>query len=312
MSNYSDVELRTKEIYIEQHKNFTKDQTIFNRFLEVAMSPATYDLPEGWFQGKNVLDVGCGNTGYMQVAMHRLGAKSITCVDIGDDWIPELVKVTTQFNVPRTQIKCFSGSITDLPFKDNSFDFVINNGVIMHLESVDAASQAIRELGRVTARGGSLYIYTGVDKPGLVDRYILPALRQAYTEDAEFRDFVDTIDPADVASQINECFKTGSEKDPRLPAGLGPLLASLFTLDSATFTQNALQVPMQQGPKLSEDWAREQLYKLGMKNIRRVPERYWVRNDIRRYLAPLHYRLDLKIPRMLYGNGHVKMVCEKP
>lgn len=312
MSDYTDVELRTKEIYIEQHKNFTKDETIFNRFLEVAVDPATYDLPASWFKGKRVLDVGCGNTGYMQVAMHRLGAKSITCVDIGDGWIPELVKVTTQFNVPRTQIQCFSGSVTELPFGDDSFDFVINNGVLMHLESVELAERAMKELARVTDRGGCLYVYTGVDKPGLMDRYILPALRKAYAEDAEFRQFVDTIDPADVSGQIAECFKTASEKDPSIPANLGPALAGLFTLDSATFTQNALQVPMQQGPKLSEDWAREQLYKLGMKSIRRVPERYWVRNDIRRYLAPLHYRLDLKIPRMLYGNGHVKMICEKP
>jgi ubiquinone/menaquinone biosynthesis C-methylase UbiE len=309
---YSEVELRTKEIYIEQHKNFTKDETIFNRFLQVAMDPATYDLPADWFKGKSVLDVGCGNTGYIQVAMHRLGAKSITCVDIGDDWIPELVKVTTRFKVPRTQINCISGSILDLPLQDNSFDFVINNGVIMHLETVEMASKAIEELVRVTARGGNMYIYSGVDRPGIMDQYILPALRQAYAENPEFRDFVDTIDPADVASQINECFKTASEKDPRILPSLGPLLASLFTLDSATFTQNALQVPVQQGPKLSEDWARERLQWLGMQDIRRVPERYWLRNDFRRYLAPLHYRLDLKIPRMLYGNGHVKMTSKKP
>lgn len=309
---YSDIELRTKEIYIAQHKNFTKDETIFNRFLEVASDPATYDLPVEWFKGKDVLDVGCGNSGYMQVAMHRLGASSITCVDIGDDWIPELMKVTTQFKVPQAQIKCFSGSITDLPFKDNSFDLVINNGVIMHLETVQMAERGISELARVTDRGGSMYIYTGVDQPGIVDRYIFPALRQAYVEDAEFRRFIDTLDAADVRAQLTECFETASRKDPRIPAGLGAQIAALFSLDTANFTQNALQPPMQQGAKLTEAWAREQLYRLGMKNIRRVSERYWMRNDVRRYLAPLHYRLDLPIPRMLYGNGHVKMIAEKP
>jgi hypothetical protein len=76
-NQYSAVELRTKEIYIEQHKTFTKDESIFNRFLEVALDPATYDLPINWFNGKTILESGCGNTGYIQVAMYRLGAKKV-------------------------------------------------------------------------------------------------------------------------------------------------------------------------------------------------------------------------------------------
>lgn len=308
---YTEVELRTKEIYIAQHKNYTKDESIFNRFLAFALDPATYDLPLAWFQGKSVLDAGCGNTGYLQVAMHRLGAKKITCLDLGTDWISELQKVMDRFSIPRDFVEYVEGSTTDLPFADNSFDLVISNGVVMHLESVQRAERALDELTRVTASGGCFYVYTGVDKPGIVDRYILPALRQAYAEDEEFRSFVDNIDPADVVRQLQECYSSGAQHDQEISKQLIAYLPRLFTLDSATFTQNALQVPMQQSPKLTETWARNYLTKLGLSNIRRVKERYWMRNDYRRFLAPIHFRLDLQLPRVLYGYGHVKMIAEK-
>jgi ubiquinone/menaquinone biosynthesis C-methylase UbiE len=307
----SDVEQRTKDIYIEQHKNFTKDERIFQRFLTVALDPSTYDLPAEWFQGKTVLDAGCGNTGYIQVAMHRLGAKKITCLDLGEGWIPELKKVTDKFSIPSSAIEFVSGSTNELPFADNSFDFVISNGVVMHLETIALAEKAMAELTRVAAPGGSVYVYTGVDKAGIVDRYLVPALRQAYVEDDEFRTFVDNINTESVVQQLKECYATAQKFDSELPDVFGELIGALFTLDTATFTQNLLQVPVQQGPQLSQAWAVECMEKLGLKNVRRVKERYWQRNDFRRFLAPLHYRVDLPIPKMLYGNGHVKMIAEK-
>jgi ubiquinone/menaquinone biosynthesis C-methylase UbiE len=307
----SDIERRTKDIYIEQHKNFTKDERIFERFLTVALDPTTYDLPADWFKGKTVLDAGCGNTGYIQVAMHRLGAKKITCLDLGEDWIPELKKVTEKFSVPTEQIEFVAGSTNELPFDDNSFDLVISNGVIMHLESVTLAETALAELSRVAAPGGQVYVYTGIDRPGIVDRYLVPALRQAYVEDEEFRSFVDNIDCADVVGQLRDCYETALKFDRNLSPVFSDAIGSLFTLDTATFIQNLLQVPVQQAPKLSEAWAIDRMSKLGLRNIRRVKERYWQRNDYRRFLAPIHYRLDLSIPKILYGNGHVKIVAEK-
>jgi ubiquinone/menaquinone biosynthesis C-methylase UbiE len=307
----SDVERRTKDIYIEQHKNFTKDERIFNRFLTVAVDPATYDLPQDWFKGKSILDAGCGNTGYIQVAMHKLGVGKITCLDLGEDWIPELRKVTEKYSIPSEKIDFVAGSTNDLPFEDGTFDLVISNGVLMHLETVELAEKALAELTRVTVPGGYTYAYTGIDKPGIIDRFLLPALRQAYVEDDEFRLFIDNIDPTAVVQQMRECYRTALEFDATLPKSFYELIGALFTLDTATFTQNALQVPVQQGPKLTEAWAVEKLEKLGMKNVRRVKERYWQREDYRRYLAPIHYRLDLSIPKMLYGNGHVKVIAEK-
>ncbi len=309
---YSDVEKRTKEIYISQHRNYSIDKAIFNRFLGVASDPMTYDVSNDFFAGKSVLDAGCGNTGYFQVAMKSLGASKVTCLDLGTSWMDELKQVMQEHCVPDHYVEYVEGSTTSLPFEDESFDFVASNGVIMHLESQEDAAIALSELGRVAKRGGSVYVYTGIEQPGIIDKYIVPALRKAYEEDAEFRGFIDHIDNKKVAEELKTIFSAARNFDESIPQSLIESIDNLFTLDSATFAQNMLQVPCQQGSKLGFDWAKCQLERLGLSNIRRVKERYWMRNDYRKFLAPLHYHREVGIARLLYGGGHVKVIADKP
>lgn len=309
---YSDIEIKTKKIYVEQHKNFLKDETIFNRHLAAAQDLLTYDLPPGFFEGKSILDAGCGNTGYFQVAMFNLGAKHITCLDIGDEWQQELIKALRQRNIPDEFYDFASGSTLDMPFPNESFDFVASNGVLMHLETIEMASQAISELTRVTKHGGVLYSHIGIDKPGIVDRYIVKALRSAYMEDDEFRNFIDNLNPDSINLELKKIYAEGIKHDPRLLNIPHKMFDDLFTLDSTTFWQNMLQVPVQIGPILSEEWGKSVMEKNGLINIRRPKGTYWIRNDFRRFLAPIHFSLDGEMAKMFYGNGHVKLIAEKP
>lgn len=308
-NSYSSVERRTKEIYISQHRNFSKDKSIFNRFLNMSSDPKTYDLPKEFFNGISVLDAGCGNTGYFEVAMANLGVANITCLDIGKDWIPDLKQVMQEYSV--NNIDFIEGSTTQLPFDDNSFDFVVSNGVIMHLETLDNARLALKELARVTKPNGYLYVYSGFDSPGIMDRYIIPSLRKAYEEDEIFRNFIDNIDHNKITNELIRSYIEAKKIDNRISNQLIEELGNLFTLDSATFTQNVLQVPIQQGAKLGFDWMKEELNSIGLKNIRRVKEQYWIRNDYRKYLAPLHYFREEGLAKILYGGGHVKVICQK-
>jgi SAM-dependent methyltransferase len=257
------------------------------------------------------LDAGCGNTGYFQVAMYNLGALSVTCLDIGDEWKPELEKVIREYKVHEGFCDLISGSTVSLPFDSESFDFVASNGVIMHLETVEMASEALSELARVTKKGGSLYSYIGVDKPGLVDSHIVSALRQAYKDNLESKKFIDNASPESMVREIAGILSECGIYDDQLKAIDSSILESLITLDTTTFLQNMIQVPIQQGTKLSEDWGREQFKKNRMINIRRPKGVYWKRNDFRRYLAPFHYSLNSPIAKLFYGNGHVKLIGEK-
>ncbi|MFM8719357.1 MAG: class I SAM-dependent methyltransferase, partial [Chthoniobacterales bacterium] len=139
-------------VYIEQHKNYLKDESIFKRHLATAQNVETYDLPKSYFKGRSVLDAGCGNTGYFEVAMYNLGAKSVTCLDIGEEWKEEIEKVLHKNKIPRGFCVFQSGSTTDIPFPDETFDFVVSYGVLMHLETIELASTGISELARVARK----------------------------------------------------------------------------------------------------------------------------------------------------------------
>jgi ubiquinone/menaquinone biosynthesis C-methylase UbiE len=311
-ADYSEVELRTKQIYVEQHKNFLSDDSIFQRHLAAAQNTDTYDLPREFFKGKTILDAGCGNSGYFEVAMYNLGAKNVTCLDIGEEWKAEMDKVLFKHKIPAGFCRYQSGSTTEIPFQDGTFDFAVSYGVLMHLETVEMASTAVSELSRVTRRPGAVYAHIGIDKPGIVDRYIVKALRAAYQEDPEFKAFIDNIDPDAINSELARIYRSCHEHDPRLREVPDSLFSNLITLDSATFWQNMLQVPVQQGPALSEEWGRSEMARNGLVNIRRPKGTYWLRNDFRRFLAPLHFSLGSPLASLFYGNGHVKLTAEKP
>ena len=309
---YTEKQRKTKEIYISQHKNYSKDKNIFKRFLDFAEDPKSYGVKtKNFFEGKSILDAGCGNTGYFQVAMHNLGASSVTCLDIGKEWITELKKTMNKFKIPKNFINCVEGSTSDLPFENNSFDFVASNGVIMHLETVQEASIAIKELSRVTANGGHLYVYSGLDKPGIMDKYIIPALRQAYLNEEKFKSFIDNIDHNNINKDIIDTLKKSKKFDDSISENLINMIPSLITLDTTTFFQNILQVPIQQGPKLDYEWIVNQLEINQFSEIKRIPEKYWKRNDFRKFLAPFHYNKNSKLSELFWGGGHVKVIGRK-
>ena len=48
----NEIEKRTKEIYIEQHKNYLLDNDLFDRFYEWAMETRNYGVSKDFIRGK--------------------------------------------------------------------------------------------------------------------------------------------------------------------------------------------------------------------------------------------------------------------
>ena len=291
----------TAKIYEKQHLMY-RDKDLYERFLTMSLKPEFFGIPKKDFKNKVLLDAGCGSTGYITEAMQKLGCKEVTHLDLGDTWIQEL---QTKFKMRNIEIpsKFVNGDICKMPFNDQSFDIVMANGVLMHLKSRKQAEIALSELYRVLKTGGTGFVYIGIDEAGIIDRYIAPAFRKAYKDNSDFKNYIDDLEINSLHAEINRIFKSGFKNDYLLTRNLLNKFLKFVTLDSITFFQNALQVPVNQGVRLDYEWCKKEMNKLKATEIRIVPEKYWIRKDFRRFLAPLHFNRGEKLSRILYGGG---------
>ena len=103
-----------------------------------------------WFQDKTCLDAGCGG-GRNSIAMARLGARSVTGIDLGERGLRD----ARQRSAGMSNVRFQQASILDIPFPDESFDMVWCAGVLMITADEE---RALDELARVTKKGGYLYL----------------------------------------------------------------------------------------------------------------------------------------------------------
>ncbi len=103
------------------------------------------DLVRTYCTGRHVLDAGCG-TGLI---LERVGRhlRSVVGVDLS---LGMLRKARARGPAPLAQ-----GSLTHLPFADDSFDAAYSFKVLAHVPGI---ADAVRELGRVVRPGGHLIL----------------------------------------------------------------------------------------------------------------------------------------------------------
>ena len=106
-----------------------------------------------FLEGKNVIDVGCGSGRY-SLALSKMGAKSVLGVDYGLDGIEvgkKLIKDLKIENISFQQV-----DILNLPFSENSFDFVFCNGVLHHTTNLE---KGLSEIIRICKKGSPIWLY---------------------------------------------------------------------------------------------------------------------------------------------------------
>ena len=97
-----------------------------------------------------VLDAGCG-TG---LTMLRIADQCSGCKVYGIDLSPNMIEVARNDAAERgLDVDLCTGSITDLPYPDGSFDVVLTNIMFHHLDLVEK-QLAVAELARVLKAGG--------------------------------------------------------------------------------------------------------------------------------------------------------------
>jgi ubiquinone/menaquinone biosynthesis C-methylase UbiE len=134
--------------------------------------------------GMHVLDAGCGR-GETALALARQGARIS-----GLDYSEAAVELTREVlaDYPDSDIRV--GSVTDLPWPDETFDRIQFSDVIEHLDPPQTVP-ALREFRRVLKPGGFVLVHTAPNL--LFMRYGWPAARP-FVKLAGHREIADRVD----------------------------------------------------------------------------------------------------------------------
>ena len=111
----------------------------------------TRKLDEELSYSSNILELGCG-TGQLSLFLAR-GNREICGVDISDSSLRMGEKFRKENNIENVYF--MKMDVFDLKFKDNSFDFIISNGVLHHTKD---AKEAFKKLVKVLKPGGIIVI----------------------------------------------------------------------------------------------------------------------------------------------------------
>lgn len=99
--------------------------------------------------------MGCGN-GNFCIALLRCGASFAAGVDYGEKSISYARNASRELGLSKKTV-FKPESVYKTTFKDNTFDFAIQNGVFHHLNDEE---KAIREARRILKKGGWFWYYT--------------------------------------------------------------------------------------------------------------------------------------------------------
>lgn len=116
------------------------------------------------------LDSGCGGGRYT-LALKHLGFAEIIGLDYSKEGIAFAKEKIKNSNIKGVSFQC--GTALDLPFPDESFDFVFSNGVLHHTTDM---AKGIRELLRVLKSEGLGFIYL-IESPGGIFWDVIEILR---------------------------------------------------------------------------------------------------------------------------------------
>ncbi len=105
-----------------------------------------------------VLDAGCGNGNLTIRALKKDLAENGGCEFVGMDFSRNMLGRAAYRAADYPRAAFLQGSVTRLPFQDQSFDWVTSSGVLTCLPSAESSAQALSEFNRVLKPGGVLVV----------------------------------------------------------------------------------------------------------------------------------------------------------
>ncbi|OUR98826.1 hypothetical protein A9Q84_05280 [Halobacteriovorax marinus] len=299
-------ELKTREIYQKQHERLATDDAAIARIKGI-YDDETFGVDPTWYEGKEALDIGCGNVGALIAKLTELKVKKSYGIDIATDWMDSLTASLEGQNIGKEKYELSTGNHLSIPFEDNRFDMVFSNGILIHLPTLEDIKAGFKEASRVCKKDGYFFASFGPCQ-GLVQGAIFPAIRKYYRENKEFAAFIDNINPETIHESIDKITKDAKKfADQDFDQ---QWMKSLFGVDFCVFLQNYIQAPSWLSNECTPEFVEKMFEENGYKNVKRLSH-FCKRTDVRKYFAPLHFDMEHPMSKVLYGEGYVQYVGQK-
>jgi SAM-dependent methyltransferase len=173
--------MRDQEVLAGQYKDRSNLDIRINFHKKYSSNPTGYAdwivSKIGFFAGCRVLEVGCG-TGSLwegrQQLVDTFSGLVLTDISAG------MIDIVRDKAAGRKNIRVQTMDVLDMPFEDNSFDIVLANSMLYHVNDVDAALGNIKRV----LRDGGVFHATTFGKDGQL-RYIKNAMFDLGLSDSE-------------------------------------------------------------------------------------------------------------------------------
>ncbi len=304
MKNVHDINLETRNIYHKQHSRMVNDKKTMDRMHNM-LKEDFFDLDKGYFRDKKILDAGCGSTARNTIGFYEFGCRDLTSLDIGNDWQEIALLNFHNYGVDSKFVNLVAGNADNLPFEDETFDFVCLDGVLPHIPTIEQVEKIFLEMSRVTKNGGYFFTSYVSQSDGLID-VIDTAVRGHYRENKPFANFVDNISPellGELFIFLGEKIKNHTGESIKLD-----YLNTLFDEDLCLTVQNTIQCHTRRN--ISQEYMENLFNENGFCKPKGL-KRYVRRNNIRKYVSPLHFYSDNEFAKLLYGDGYVDCIAQK-
>ncbi len=291
------IDLKTRKVLHKIHVNRIKNKKGLKRVSKY-IDTKTLGLKKNFFKDKLCGDFGCGSHGGGAFNMLNLGSKFVHLLDVDKNIKAGIKKHLKNY---KDQHKVHVGSVDNLPFKKNYFDFVNCSGVIHHIEK---PYKAFSEINRVLKKNGTALIVIH-GSGGIMTRFTMEILRDEYYKSKFSRKIMDEIMDGKLKKYLN-FFKKNLDK--KKFSQIKKIIKLLGDNDLRMTIKDRILSPKYD--LYDEKVLKKKLYSMGFKNFKRNPIKPNFQN-IRDLLVPFYYRYNHDLSKFIYGDGQIRFTIKK-
>jgi ubiquinone/menaquinone biosynthesis C-methylase UbiE len=299
------IEKKTRKLFHSIHSKHLSETTSVSR-LRSLISANKLGLSKNYLKNKKCLDAGCGSSFHGSLNLFKMGANEVVALDLNKTIFTHQKKI--EKIIPKDKkLTIKVGSVLKLPFKNNSFDFVLCQGVMHHTTNPE---KAVKECFRVLKKNGFAYFQI-CGRGGLIQEFLMDFLRNQIRKDPIIKNFLINLNRSKFINLINymksKIKKNGNKENKETLVFFNSLIKLvdedlILTIKDRVLSPLYYQYDYQQVNKLMK--------KCKFKKIKRVYT-YPIYKNLRNAVSYFYNKPNEKISKILYGSGLINVLCKK-